>query len=248
MSTMPMRLSLALALATTSATAALAQSYTDPRADAEYQQRAEDYSARQQDYQSQQQDYDAAAAAARANRDTYDVQRDRYAHDKAAYERERADYDARYGEGAWARRYADASRRDHDDRAPPPCERDSHVATDSALGALAGAAVGAGVAGRGNHTEGAVLGGLAGAAIGAAAGADSTPRCDSRGYYFTFNQTYPYRERWGDRGRSSGRYDYDAYRRMGCRLSAAPAYTDGDLSTRYVRVCPDDDRRYRITG
>ena len=44
----------------------------------------------------------------------------------------------------------------------------------------------------------------------------------------------------------SGRYDYDDYRRHGCRLAVAPTHWgDGD-DYRYVRVCPDDRGNYRI--
>ncbi len=112
------------------------------------------------------------------------------------------------------------------------------------IGALAGAALGSSIAGRGNHTTGAVVGGIAGGAIGSAVGSESAA-CDSTGYYFSYDQTYPYRVE-GDY-RSDGHYGYDYYRRHNCRLAVAPAYIDGGVEDRYVRVCPDSSGRYRIT-
>src|SRR5690606_33964561 len=107
------------------------------------------------------------------------------------------------------------------------------------IGALAGAALGSNVAARNARTEGAVLGGLVGAALGAAVGR-STAQCDDGGYYYSYDQTVPYREGYYDANgvwRNGGQYSY--YERQGCRLAAAPAYSGGATDYRYVRVCPD---------
>ena len=45
----------------------------------------------------------------------------------------------------------------------------------------------------------------------------------------------------------SGRYDDGYYTRMRCRLAPAAVDAYGN-DVRYVRVCPDADGRYRITG
>ncbi len=183
-------------------------------------------------------------------------QRDRYADDRAAYERQRAEYDARYGSGAWDKRYGygyregySYSRGDDHYRAyrDSPCERrqNSSAVTGGLIGALAGAAIGSNVAGRGDRTGGAVLGAVAGGAVGAAVGS-SAARCDTTGYYFSYDQTVPYREAMGYDSRD--RSDYDRYRGMRCRLALAPAYVEGTTDYRYVRVCPDSRGRYRITG
>ncbi len=102
------------------------------------------------------------------------------------------------------------------------------------------------MAGRGDRTEGAVLGAVAGGALGAAVGSSAaTARCDTRGYYFSYDQTYPYRE-VADNG-YGGRSNYGYYRDRRCRLAVAPAYVNGYTDYRYVRVCPDGSGRYRIT-
>ena len=54
----------------------------------------------------------------------------------------------------------------------------------------------------------------------------------------------PYRE---SRNRYASSYDYGYYTRQRCRLAAAPVDAYG-RDIRYVRVCPDQDGRYRITG
>lgn len=248
----PLKLSVAAILALSTAPS-FAQP-ADPNAQADYQYRLQQYRdqqdqyQREQDrYQSQRQDWEDRSAATQARRDTYAVQRDRYEDDRAAYERERADYDARYGAGAWERRYGYSYRRRDDDYrayASSPCERrrSSSTATGGVIGALAGAAIGSNVAGRGDRTAGAVLGAVAGGVAGAAIGS-STARCDDRGYWFSYDQTRPYRESVYAR---DSRYDY--YRRRGCRLAEAPAYINGRTEYRYVRVCPDGSGRYRITG
>ena len=103
------------------------------------------------------------------------------------------------------------------------------------IGALAGAALGSNVAARNAKPEGTVLGALVGAGVGAAVG-NASAKCDTRGNYWTYEQTQPYR--YGD-----GRYA-DASER--CRLAPAPTEYNGRVETRYVRVCPDADGRYRV--
>ena len=103
---------------------------------------------------------------------------------------------------------------------------------------------------RNARTEGTVLGAVVGGAIGAGIASSSssnTAKCDVSGYYYTYDQTVSYREDARDRGRS-GRYDANYYNRMRCRLAPAPAYVNGRTEYRYVRVCPDQQNRYRITG
>ena len=247
---MSLKLSFAALLAVGTSFPALAQP-ADPQADARYQQQLQDYQSRQDQYQAQQQDYEDQSAAAQARRDSYRIQQDRYAQDRTDYQRQREDYDARYGAGAWERRYGYGYdyRRRHDDAYRPyassPCERGRRASatTGGVIGALAGAAIGSNLAGRGDRTAGAVLGAVAGGATGAAIGS-STAHCDATGYWFSYDQTRPYRE--SAEAREGWRYDRD--RRSGCRLAEAPAYVDGRTEDRYVRVCPDSDGRYRITG
>lgn len=123
------------------------------------------------------------------------------------------------------------------------------------IGALIGGALGAAVAGDDSQTEGAVLGAVVGGTFGYnLAGSTDTAdryaaRCDADGYYFTYDQTFPYRE--GRRGsRRNGRFDDSYYVRLGCRLAVAPWSDDRDrqMQYRYVRVCPDRANRYRITS
>jgi hypothetical protein len=253
MPTNPLKISIAALLALGTAGPTFAQP-VDPDDQAAYQQRLQQYQDQQDQYQRQRQDYEDRSAAAQARRDTYQVQRegyqdqrDRYDNDRDAYERERDAYDARYGAGSWERRYGYSYRRRDDYYRPyaaSPCERrsSSNTAAGGVIGALAGAAIGSNLAGRGDRTAGAVLGAVAGGVAGAAIGS-STARCDTRGYYFTYDQTYPYRDSSYARDR---RYDY--YSRRGCRLAQAPAYVNGSTDYRYVRVCPDGDGRFRITG
>ena len=124
------------------------------------------------------------------------------------------------------------------------CDNNSTVA-GGLIGALAGAVLGSNVAARNARTEGAVLGGLVGAGVGAAVGnANDRYKCDSRGPYFSYDDTVPYRE---GRTRYSSAYNSDYYSRQRCRLAPAPVDAYG-RDMRYVRVCPDGDGRYRITG
>lgn len=124
--------------------------------------------------------------------------------------------------------------------APVRCDNSTTVGA-GVIGAIAGAVLGSNVAARNARTEGAVLGGVVGAGIGAAVGhAHDKYKCDTRGPYFTYQETIPYRE-----GRSYRSNRYAEYQRMGCRLAVAPVDSYGN-DYRYVRVCPDSDGRYRI--
>jgi len=259
MNSTTLRLSLAATLLLGSAGAALAQDYQVQRADPGYAQQLQDYEAQKRDYENRTADYQSRRNTYAYQRDQYADQQERYAADRDRYMRDRSAYDARYGAGAWDRRY---DWRDgyvytrtiaRNDYANSPCERrgGGNTVAGGVIGALAGAAIGSNIAGRGDRTEGAVLGGVAGAALGATIAGSSRPRaanCDSRGYYFTYAQTVPYREAGDYAGRNSGRYDYNYYRRSRCRLAIAPTYRNGDSDYRYVRVCPDRQGRYRITG
>ena len=77
---------------------------------------------------------------------------------------------------------------------------------------------------------------------------NSTVNCDAGGYYFSYRDTYPYRESRWDYGRRSGRYESSYYVSHRCRLAIAPAEWGGRRDYRYVRVCPDAYGHYRITG
>ena len=275
MKSIPLRLAIAGLLSVGASTSALAQSWypnsttaqpqygtpssVNPQDQAAYDAQQQQYQDAQQRYQDQQQQYqnqrgayDSRTQTWQARRDAYDASRAQYSDDRDAYEQQRADYDAQYGAGSWERRYgygassSNSYRGGYDYYRSSPCERraSSNAAAGGVIGALAGAAIGSSVAGRGNHTTGAILGGVAGAAIGSAA-ASSSARCDTTGYYFTYDDTYAYRV--ADNDRYAGRYGYDYYVGHRCRLAIAPAYTDGSTEDRYVRVCPDGAGRYRIT-
>jgi hypothetical protein len=214
----------------------------------QYQRDLQRYDRDRADYQARRMDY------AQAKRD-YDRQR-------SDYEAARARYDARWGYGAYARRYG-----------PPPVWDEARWAgsygSDAAytgsvdacrdrqsgntvagglIGALAGAALGSNVAAHNARTEGAVLGAVVGGAVGAGIGHASTPKCDPRGYYFSYSDTIPYRESVYDMRRRSGRHDYSYYVRERCRLAPAPVDWGDHTEYRYVRVCPDAEGRYRLTG
>lgn len=245
-------LGLAGALALSGAAPALAQ-YASPSYDGryapteQYRQDLDRYQRDRADYRAQRLDYQAA-------RRTYDRQRD-------DYERARASYDARYGYGAYARVYgpapiwdearwasaypadryaADAAYVDSNCRD----NRRSNTVAGGLIGALAGAALGSNVAARNARTEGTVLGALVGGAAGAAVGR-TTARCDTSGYYYSYNETIPYREAVYDR---RSRNDYRRYSRMGCRLAEAPIDWGDRVEYRYVRVCPDAEGRYRVAS
>lgn len=276
MTSTPLKITLAGLLALGTATTGLsaqAQDYNDPV----YQQQLREYEAQKRDYDARRDAYEANRSTYDANRDSYQASRDAYQDRRTAYEiarddyeRERAEYERSNGYGSWARRYSSydvwyqANRNRYDDYptyaandayrpyANNPCENrgsDGRTVAGGLIGALAGAALGSNVAARNARTEGAVLGAVVGGALGAgiASSSRNTARCDASGYYYTYDQTVAYREAVSDRGRS-GRYDSAYYSRMRCRLAPAPAYLDGRTDYRYVRVCPDRQGRYRITG
>ena len=113
----PLSLSLAAVLATGAAGAAMAQTYTDPQAEADYQAKLQDYQNQQNSYQQQRDAYDAQRrnyenrqSTYQDRRDSYEAQRDQYADQRDTYQQDRSDYDARYGAGAWDRRYGSSYR------------------------------------------------------------------------------------------------------------------------------------------
>lgn len=243
-------MTLAAILAAGSFAPALAQS--DPYGD--YNREVDRYNNRASDYNAQQNAY-------QAQQDAYYNQRADYEAARARYERDRAAYDARWGVGAYERRYGpfrgyyvgadDRSYRGGTYYAPyanTSCERrrSNNSTAGTIIGALAGAAIGSNVAARNARTEGAILGAVVGGAIGNNVG-KSTARCDNTGYYYSYDQTYPYREQGYYRGYRSGRYDYTYYQRNRCRLAIAPVDYGNSTDYRYVRVCPDGRGRYRIT-
>lgn len=245
----PLKIGVAAAVAlSTGAPAAYAQSYPERQ----YERQMDDYRANQADYRDQRADYEAS-------RREYERRRDQY-------ERARATYDARWGYGAYARRYGPAPVWDGAAYASAPsaiysgrdsayspvdvdCRRreDRNTTAGGLIGAIAGAVLGSNVASSGVRTEGAVLGALVGGAVGLGVG-KATAKCDDRGYYYSYNETIPYRESAYERRR--GRYDSRYYAtRMRCRLAPAPVDFDRDgveEEYRYVRVCPDSDGRYRF--
>ena len=230
----------------------------------------EDFRRQQENYQGPRERDDDQRAQYDQTRDDYQVARRDYREARRDYDRrlgewQRAQriYDRRYGSGSYARIY---SRPVWDQtywtsNTPPPyagyygrntsastgvnCGGNNNTVVGGVIGALAGAVLGSQVASRGVRTEGAVLGGVAGAVIGGAIGnANRNYKCDSRGPYFSRDDTVAYRE---GRNRYASNYDYGYYNRQNCRLAAAPVDAYG-RDVRYVRVCPDMDGRYRITG
>ncbi len=204
----------------------------------------------------------------------YSAARADYERRRADWDRARTDYDRRYGYGSYERRYGPAPVWDdarygayssgaygssgaynagaygantaysantaYNGATTVRCNNNSTV-TAGVIGAIAGAVLGSNVAARNARTEGAVLGAVVGGGVGAAVGrANDKYKCDTRGPYFTREDTVPYRE-----AARSERFDYYTGRR--CRLAPAPVDTAGQ-DYRYVRVCPDDQGRYRITG
>ena len=253
------RIGLASALAIATALPAAAQPY---RPTDEYQRQQRAYEAERDRYEAQRAQYEDTRADYREARRARGPARRGPDRRLAEWEGARTIYDRRHGSGAYARVYA----RPVWDEAywtrnqPPPyagyygqhasanirCDSNTNTVAGGLIGALAGAVLGSQVASSGVRTEGAVLGGVVGAGLGAAIGnsSDRKYRCDSRGPYFTYDETIPYRE---GRRRFSSAYDSGYYNREGCRLAAAPVDAYG-RDMRYVRVCPDGDRRYRITG
>jgi len=255
-------LTLAAALAA-AAPPALSQPTYDQQ---QYERQLREYEAQQREYQQRRAAYEAAQREyeMRYGRGSYD----RYygntyppppppppppyygdnRYDSRSYD-PRDPYPDRYGYDDPYRYYADS-----------PCERrvspnrDANTVAGGLIGALAGAAIGSNVASDNARDEGAVLGAVAGAAVGASIGRSASTddryvaRCDASGYYYTYDQTYPYAESRYAGDRLSGRYDRDYYIRQRCRLAVAPAYWNGRTDYRYVRVCPDAQGRYRITS
>jgi hypothetical protein len=216
-----------------------------------------------QQYQRDMRTYQAQQAQYERSRSGYESARRDYERRRSDWERARADYDARYGYGAYIRSYGPAPAWDDAYWAPyapsaagyatnsayvEPCRSNNNSAIAAgAIGALLGAALGSNVAANGRGTEGAVLGAVVGGGLGAAVGhANDKYKCDSRGPYYSYNDTVAYRESSYDRARNSGRYNYSYYNRQRCRLAPAPVNDGRDY--RYVRVCPDRDGRYRVTG
>lgn len=251
----PLRLALASTLALATAGTGLAQPAPGPQ----YQPTPQ-YQQDLQRYQQDRAEYDSKRAAYEVDRAGYEAARRDYERRRADYEAARARYDARYGTGAYIRVYGPAPVWDvarwgpYDAPAAGYYGRDTAYVTDcrsnnnsavaaGVIGAIAGAALGSNIAAGGVRTEGAVLGGVVGAGIGAAVGhAHDRYKCDARGPYFSYSETIPYREA---AGYGSGRYQ--DWSRMRCRLAAAPIDRDA-RDYRYVRVCPDGQGRYRITG
>jgi hypothetical protein len=174
-------------------------------------------------------------------------------------------YSQGYGQPAYGQSYGQ-SQPYYDE-----CVRDQRQrqVTGGLLGAAIGAGVGRGVASRNARTGG----GLIGAALGAMAGANvgrATAACESQAYgqpsaagYGYDNSQYGYDNRYpaNDYGQGHG-YGYDdrygsgygqpvqdtRYQNTdGCRLSESRVQLpDGREDVRYVRVCPDQNGRYRI--
>jgi hypothetical protein len=183
----------------------------------------------------------------------YDATRQQWERDRDAYYAARDKYDRRYGNGAYDRRYPGEGGRYSTPYAGgaysldtsanvvnrEECRQDAkrNATVGGVIGALAGAALGSNVAARNAKTEGSVLGALVGAGVGAAVG-NASAKCDTRGNYWTYEETQPYRH-------ADGRY---AQANERCRLAPAPTEYNGRVETRYVRVCPDSDGRYRVEG
>lgn len=242
----------------------------------QYEQDRQRYEQQQRDYEASRQTYDQRRDAYDQRRDNYAYQREGYAQARrdydarmAAWQRERDRYDRIHGYGAYVRLYPapvwDSARwgalypGQAYYPAPPAATyygRDTSYATGcrndhsgrtagAVLGGLAGAVLGSNLSAPGRHGENAAIGGVLGAVVGGAVGnAHDRYKCDNRGPYFSYNDTIAYRE---DPSFRSGRYDRDYYVRMRCRLAPAPVDAYGN-DVRYVRVCPDSDGRYRITG
>lgn len=192
----------------------------------------------------------AQADYARAMAD-YRAARQQYERDRAAWERSHGAnqyYDPRpvYGNAGAPPVY----------NAPgaysgPVCEASRNRTGGTILGAIVGGALGAAAAGDSSETEGAVLGAVVGGTLGynlSSGGATAgryEPQCDRDGFFYTRDQTFYYRESQMNRGRRDGRMGYNAYVQADCRLAVAPHA--GTSQYHYVRVCPDNRGRYRIT-
>lgn len=242
---------------------------SDPAPAQTYEQwleQQDDYRREQREYEEARRAWQEREAAYQRRQASYQERRSDYERRRAQWERDRADYDRRYGYGAYVRRYGewrydpdgryvdnrydDRGGRDYyADWRDDNCERREtrSQVVGGLLGALAGAAIGNNVAATNAQTEGTVLGALVGAGVGAKIG-EQVAECDEDGYYYTYAQTYEYREPRYRNGYRSGRYDRDWYVRNRCRLAVAPTEWGGRTDYRYVRVCPDRRGRYRITS
>jgi len=148
------------------------------------------------------------------------------------YDQDRNDgYNDYYRDGRYDRRAYDR----YDGRGYNRSCRDNRAA-GTILGGIAGAVIGSNIDDDGNRAEGTVLGAIVGGMVGNQV-ARNTAACDQYGYYYRYDQTYPFRTGRGYRGR------YSDYGRRGCRLALAPA---GGGRYQYVTVCPDRYGRYRV--
>ncbi len=252
-------------IAALAATAAVAQNYNNspPSAQDSYAQEQRDYQAGQDAYRDRVQNYQGRVEDYRDRQQDYQAQRGAYEDQKAqadaqmdAYLRARDSYDARWGRGAYDRNRPAGYIARPADFTPPALAMDyrdtcrergnANAAQRGYLVAMAGGAVGANATGR-TAREGEVLGAPVDARsenrLGRAVAA-----CDGVGYYYSYDQTFPYRETAYDRTRRSGRFTYARYGAMRCRLAIAPAAWAGVTDYRYVRVCPDRMGRYRLTN
>jgi hypothetical protein len=233
----------------------------------------DEFMAQQRRYEQERAQYEANRDAYRNSRRDYRAARADYDRQMTSWEAARAAYDARYGAGAYVRTYGPAPTWDERQMvivypstrqaygangyngapaagyygsntayaAPVKCNNNAAV-TAGIIGALAGGVLGSNIAGGGHRTGGTVLGALVGGGAGAAIGhAHDAQKCDERGAYYTYNDTLPYRT--SDDVYRDPKYSY--YQSRGCRLAPAPV---NDTDYRYVRVCPDPDGRYRVTG
>jgi hypothetical protein len=264
----PLKAGLASVIAIATAVPAVAQQY---RPTQEYQRDMRQYEAQQAQYEDSRAGYESA-------RSDYERRRADWERARADYDRRYGpgSYMRAYGpqptwdDRRWARysnssngaygdnggyannnRYANNNGYGANGACRPSGNNNNNTAIGGIIGAIAGAALGSNVAANGRGTEGTVLGAVVGGAIGAGVGNATNNRdrfqCDSRGPYFTYEDTAPYRESSYDRRQRSGRYDYAYYNRQRCRLAPAPIDSNGQ-DYRYVRVCPDREGRYRITG
>jgi hypothetical protein len=238
----------------------------------QYQQEQRDYQARKDAYDARRDSYEARRDNYDAQRQGYAEARADYDARMAAWQRARDRYDRIHGYGTYVRIYPmpawDVERWGPlpsgqayyvAPSAPPyatyygrnsayttTCRNDHSGRTAGAvIGGIAGAVLGSNLSAPGRHGENAAIGGVLGAVVGGAVGnANDRYKCDNRGPYYAYGDTIAYRE---DPSYRSGRYDEGYYVRMRCRLAPAPVDAYG-RDVRYVRVCPDSDGRYRITG
>lgn len=219
----------------------------------------------------------ASAQASRAGRLTYEDQQQayeralaEYKQALARYEAARADYDKRHGRGSYDRTH----RPPMAPAAPPPppapapqafsptggppylgstCYRRPETDRAALAAAMVGA-LGAGPAAASSKSEGAVLGALIDGTLGVNLASSETsgrryaPECDPDGFYFSADQTFPYREPTVRKLRN-GEHDAQYYFEQGCRLAVAPIMTrTKTVEYHYARVCPDRRGRYRFTS